>query len=932
MQPQRQRRMQAPGHLPNTTPRRSGVAWRGAACPQHRACACACRVEPDALSRPAISPTLLPTTAVARDALPMHFAPLRRSLRASPEPHPPPAPAPASAMPPVGKQPPLLVLCARQPFVARAPDHQTVRVGDFFHVLTPPAHPSWYTVSNPITGASGLAPAHIFDVLSRSAAPRDPSNLPLSSHAPHPCPSASASATAKLPQFPPPGPGQPVPLVPGHAAVPDPWATRSPPPPSAPPTVAAPIAPVVPDTFLGCALYNFIPERPDELGVSAGARLRVYAHSTEEWLVAARLDPSAGETRPGLVPMTYCALIDPRTGQVLPHKPADLLALGAIPSVDVWKQRRAAVGFASPQPQQAQPAPIPLQKATSARSAPGAAPVVGSPWHRSASDVEHAARSSQTSLVGVGTGNATNGAASANGARAGAAHTKTISLSSLTHGHRQKSSSAKNGSVASSISPPMSNPNLRDGPGAVMRLAASPPSQPRSHWPSMSQSDILPQVPMPAPSSHVMPPYPPKSSLGDEPVETVDGPQVLDLESVPAAQDGRSSYAPSDPLGPAPDTSELAMQPLPSGLPTWAEVDAVHKEQGDYWYRVRCLWQPEPKGKTRRSPPPGPEPAPTNQPTRPLIELELYRLYEDFYDFHVAFMARFPLEAGQGPQGVGASIIPPLPRPLPEGELPSESSAEHHRRFLDQYIRALVALPRHLTRSDAVQLFFDPRPGDRAVPHGGTLVPKSEPVSSTAPGPVVPSYPPAASPWDPNDLATGLDQIQLSQHAGGRADSAMSRTESQQTGSGGSGRTNGTVSPPSSLPQMSAIVPSSTSASSSPAILRKQGWTKIKIFHSATDELVAVRVDPATITYAELLAKARERLGSQIGVLRYPESLGARETAAAAAAAAAAAEAGLAHDTGSGARMVMARIVDDDDLRDWLDHGGGKAMLFAAAQ
>ncbi len=81
------------------------------------------------------------------------------------------------------------------------------------------------------------------------------------------------------------------------------------------------------------------------------------------------------------------------------------------------------------------------------------------------------------------------------------------------------------------------------------------------------------------------------------------------------------------------------------------------------------------------------------------------------------------------------------------------------------------------------------------------------------------------------------------------------------------------------------------------------GFIKIKIFHRATDDLVAIRVPPS-VTYDALLEKVRDRLGDDINVLRYREQL----------------------DTGGSGMM---RLSDDDDLRDWLSGGAQKLTLYA---
>lgn len=85
-------------------------------------------------------------------------------------------------------------------------------------------------------------------------------------------------------------------------------------------------------------------------------------------------------------------------------------------------------------------------------------------------------------------------------------------------------------------------------------------------------------------------------------------------------------------------------------------------------------------------------------------------------------------------------------------------------------------------------------------------------------------------------------------------------------------------------------------------------FIKIKIFHRANDDLVAIRVPPG-VTHSSLLEKVRDRLGNNINVLRY------RDTSPDAPAG------------GSG----MMRISDDEDLKEWLA-SGAKLTLYADSQ
>lgn len=100
---------------------------------------------------------------------------------------------------------------------------------------------------------------------------------------------------------------------------------------------------------------------------------------------------------------------------------------------------------------------------------------------------------------------------------------------------------------------------------------------------------------------------------------------------------------------------------------------------------------------------------------------------------------------------------------------------------------------------------------------------------------------------------------------------------------------------------MSTTQPSS--AAGSVAAASAPSFIKIKIFHRASDDLVAIRVPP-NVTHAALLDKVRDRLGADIHVLRYRD----------------------AHPEPGASGMV--RMHDDDDLREWLA-SGAKLNLYA---
>ena len=82
-------------------------------------------------------------------------------------------------------------------------------------------------------------------------------------------------------------------------------------------------------------------------------------------------------------------------------------------------------------------------------------------------------------------------------------------------------------------------------------------------------------------------------------------------------------------------------------------------------------------------------------------------------------------------------------------------------------------------------------------------------------------------------------------------------------------------------------------------------FVKIKIFHSSTDELIAIRVSPR-VMLGQLMDKVRERLGSDIEALKYRDG----------------------QATGGGGPGGWVDILDDVDLKSWMA-SGDKLVLYA---
>lgn len=80
----------------------------------------------------------------------------------------------------------------------------------------------------------------------------------------------------------------------------------------------------------------------------------------------------------------------------------------------------------------------------------------------------------------------------------------------------------------------------------------------------------------------------------------------------------------------------------------------------------------------------------------------LYRYYQDFYDLQVKLLELYPYEAGKIENS--KRIIPSIPGPLINV---NDSISKLRREKLDYYLRNLIALPLHISKSEEVLKLFD---------------------------------------------------------------------------------------------------------------------------------------------------------------------------------------------------------------------------------
>lgn len=129
------------------------------------------------------------------------------------------------------------------------------------------------------------------------------------------------------------------------------------------------------------------------------------------------------------------------------------------------------------------------------------------------------------------------------------------------------------------------------------------------------------------------------------------------------------------------------------GLVTAASVESFHHEEGSYWFHLRAFFSTG-------------------------ASLVLYRLYQDFYDFQIALMDEFPVEAGRIPPGPGQEperILPMMPGPT---DYEDDIVCAQRVHDLSLYLGDLCALPERIRGSGLMYEFLVPRAGDVEVAKG----------------------------------------------------------------------------------------------------------------------------------------------------------------------------------------------------------------------
>lgn len=221
---------------------------------------------------------------------------------------------------------------------------------------------------------------------------------------------------------------------------------------------------------------------------------------------------------------------------------------------------------------------------------------------------------------------------------------------------------------------------------------------------------------------------------------------------------------------------------------------------------------------------------------------ELSRYYHDFYDFQISLLQQFEDEAGNKGR---PRTLPFMPGPVTHV---TNAISNGRRQNLDEYVKKLLAMPPHISRSQIVRQLFAPRAGDFEI---DPTIPTDDYRNSSGSQ--------QSSGHDPSRTASRQSsQGQITHPSAGYPPSMApsSQHPSHQRSQGSVSQSNGGGPSRSDLQAMmnrqtsSLTQGSNTSNPNTSAI-------KIKVFFQ--DDLIVVRV-PMDITMRSLKEKLMDRL------------------------------------------------------------------------
>lgn len=207
---------------------------------------------------------------------------------------------------------------------------------------------------------------------------------------------------------------------------------------------------------------------------------------------------------------------------------------------------------------------------------------------------------------------------------------------------------------------------------------------------------------------------------------------------------------------------------------------------------------------------------------------ELSRYYADFYDFQIALLEAFPEEAGNKGR---PRTLPFMPGPVAHV---TDAISNGRRQNLDEYIKKIISMPPHISRSQLVRNLFKPRAQDYEI--DPTALNDDFRLSATS------------QQSSAQDISRTSSNVH-NQYGG--APMAMGppsarHQRGQQSYSGG---------PPALHTQPSNLTTQSSSSATAPR--NAGGAMKVKVFFQ--EEIVAIRV-PQDISFGALKEKLIERL------------------------------------------------------------------------
>ncbi|KAG0255453.1 bud emergence protein 1 [Mortierella polycephala] len=290
-----------------------------------------------------------------------------------------------------------------------------------------------------------------------------------------------------------------------------------------------------------------------------------------------------------------------------------------------------------------------------------------------------------------------------------------------------------------------------------------------------------------------------------------------------------------------------------------ASVESFHHEDDQYWFTVRVGLA---SGTTRN----------------------LFRLYEDFYNFHIALLEEFPVESGR--VGDQPRILPFMPIPL---QTVDDEVSASRRTDLDGYVQDLFRLPSRITLHPLVEQLFAVKDGDIETPSTVTSGPLSPGLGRSSNPSNHGHYSPSPVPGqsresDRRPSTTGGPRAGLNPRAPGHG-----QGQGQGQRSYGEDPPSGGASP--SLRSQSQFMRPGT-----PGAAPAEDMIKVKI--SYQEDIMAMRI-PVAISFRALQQKIFERLHEDSRSLSYRDDRG-----------------------------DFAPILNDADVREAMNRSGGKLMIY----